>query len=350
MKTAIRLVTLVLLGGMVTLPVHASPVRVELRGCVTRNQVHPPASFNEDIVRRGDLGVVSFLVDSENFQSPAIVNTRGYVIDPASYTLTFYTATGTVVERLLNPYPGTPYFVLRNGDPVVDGFFVSTDDLGTPEIYLYLTERGRAIFQQTLETSYTENTLHSLDINDAIGTYGYTGLQRFYFTLVDTEVDALIFDYHTLTISPEPAPAPVEVPVDYQPGDCPNSLNLKHPDQIHAQMPVAILGTATLDVTQINPASVRLNGVSPSHWSLADVGTPFAPFVGKRDCDADCNASGPDGRMDLVLDFPRNTVGDAVCDPDAGQCVVLHLSGNLQDGTRIIGEDVARIAHPLPTH
>ena len=110
MKTAAKtLTTLVLLGVVATLPVQAAPVRIEIRGCMNETQVHPPASFNEDIVKRGDLVVASFLVDSENFQEPEInIPTRGYVIDPASYTLTFYAATGPVVEPLLVPYQARP--------------------------------------------------------------------------------------------------------------------------------------------------------------------------------------------------------------------------------------------------
>ena len=54
----------------------------------------------------------------------------------------------------------------------------------------------------------------------------------------------------------------IEVPVDIKPTSCPNPLNPKS----NGVVPVAILGTADFDVSQIDPASILLEGVAPLRW------------------------------------------------------------------------------------
>ena len=75
-------------------------------------------------------------------------------------------------------------------------------------------------------------------------------------------------------------PAVIEVAVDIRPGSCPNPLNCKS----KGVLPVAILGTAELDVTSIDPVTVRLAGAYPLRFELEDVATPFTPLTGKQDC------------------------------------------------------------------
>lgn len=76
-------------------------------------------------VNSGDLATLSFTVDSDNFVEGVPGDTRGYVIDQSSFSLSF--SSGPVVG-LMDPFPGgeTPYFTLVDGFPVSDGFFVST--------------------------------------------------------------------------------------------------------------------------------------------------------------------------------------------------------------------------------
>lgn len=151
----------------------------------------------------------------------------------------------------------------------------------------------------------------------------------------------------TETVGTAPAPCsvglPVIVPVDVRPGSCPNPLNCKS----KGILPVAILGTAAFDVIEIDPATVRLAGVSPLRWDYADVATPYEPVVGKQDCSTDCTSMGPDGYMDATLKFDSQEVlaalGEAVQD---GACIVAQLTGNLRESagaTEIVGEDVIRI-------
>ena len=77
---------------------------------------------------------------------------------------------------------------------------------------------------------------------------------------------------------------PTEVAIDIKPGSFPNSINLASAGVV----PVAILGSASFDATQVNPSTVTLAGAS-------------VKLIGKGDkyaCRADdANA---DGRPDLL--------------------------------------------------
>jgi hypothetical protein len=135
-----------------------------------------------------------------------------------------------------------------------------------------------------------------------------------------------------------PPPPEIEVPVDIHPTSCPNPLNTGSKGVI----PVAILGTDTFDVTQVDPATVMLEGVSPLRWSLEDVATPFVPYTGKE-LKCDCTTLGPDGYMDLVFHFNTQAVVAAIGPVSKGDVLVLQLTGNLKaefGGTPIAGEDV----------
>lgn len=150
-----------------------------------------------------------------------------------------------------------------------------------------------------------------------------------------------LFQLTSAAIIPPPD-GKIEVPVDIKPQSCPNPLNCRD----SGVLPVAILGTADFDVTQVDPASVRLEGVPPLRSALEDVATPFAPFTGKQDCQIDCTHAGPDGFLDLTLQFDTQEVLNAIGPVEDRACLVLQLTGNLKPefgGTPIVGEDVVRI-------
>jgi hypothetical protein len=132
---------------------------------------------------------------------------------------------------------------------------------------------------------------------------------------------------------------PPNVPVDIKPQSCPNPLNVKG----KGVLPVAILGTDEVDVTQVDPESVRLEGVASLRWDLEDVATPFGPpYVGKEDA-FDCTEEGPDGYMDLTLKFDTQEIVEALGEVEDGDVLVLELKGNLLDGGPFFGEDVVVI-------
>lgn len=131
----------------------------------------------------------------------------------------------------------------------------------------------------------------------------------------------------------------LEVPVDVKPMSCPNPINVTS----LGVLPVAILGTDELDVTTIDPASVKLAGVEPLRSSLEDVATPYEPFLNKPLNAYACTSYGPDGYLDLVLHFDMQMVVAAI-GPVADRAVIkLTIAGSLYDATPIIGEDVVRI-------
>lgn len=150
---------------------------------------------------------------------------------------------------------------------------------------------------------------------------------------------------------------PLDVPVhfDVKPGSCPNPINPKS----KGVLPAAILGSSDFDVKTIDPASVRLrlqgseDGVAPIRWSLEDVATPFESAEDKENCFSDCNTMGPDGYMDLTFKFDTQEVIEALGDFSAGQCLVLEVVGNLEDGQNggtILGEDVVSMLKAKPYH
>ena len=99
-------------------------------------------------------------------------------------------------------------------------------------------------------------------------------------------------------------------------------------------------------IHQVDPASVLLEGVAPLRWAYVDITTPFEPFLGKQDCTEDCDELCPDGILDLAFNFDRQEILAALGDVEDGECLVLHLTGNLKDefgGTPIFGEDVILI-------
>jgi len=125
------------------------------------------------------------------------------------------------------------------------------------------------------------------------------------------------------------------ISIDIKPGSCPNPLNTKS----RGVLPVAILGTADFDVLEVDPASVRLDGVAPLRSALEDVATPFVPFTGETDA-SDCTDEGADGFDDLNLKFTTRDIVAALGAVSDGDVLVLELTGNLLDGTPIVGEDV----------
>lgn len=133
-----------------------------------------------------------------------------------------------------------------------------------------------------------------------------------------------------------PPPGALEVPLDVKPGSCPNPLNNKS----QGKVPVAIAGTASLDVTKIDVSSVKLEGVSPLRSSISDVATPFSPFTGKKDCFAACTSANGDGIPDLVLHFDTQALFAALGPFSLRECRVVKLTGKLTDGTPFSGEDV----------
>jgi hypothetical protein len=134
----------------------------------------------------------------------------------------------------------------------------------------------------------------------------------------------------------EEARCVLDVAVDLKPGSCPNPFNL----QQRGVLPAAVLGAEGYDVEDVDPASIRLQGVAPLRWSLEDVGTPFDPFRDKSSCTEHCSTARADGLLDLTLKFDAREIAAALGFVTDGECRSLTLTGKLRNGLAIEGEDV----------
>jgi hypothetical protein len=147
-------------------------VDVTITGQVVFNAIGDPPLGD---VNSGNVVVMTFTVDSDNFTDGVPGDTRGYEIDQSSFSLIFDTP---LTLGLQDPFPAgqTPYFTLVEGFPVSDGFFVSTSPFSPGGVPL-----EQQPFQANLSLGYEGDTLDSLDILDALGAYGFDGLTSFGF-------------------------------------------------------------------------------------------------------------------------------------------------------------------------
>ena len=181
----------------------AEMVLVELRGIVEFNQVNAPPVGN---LTAGTEVLLSLMLDREEFTDSTTYPTRGYLI--SDFTLM---GGGTSIG-LASPYPAgaTPYFVLRDNDPAVDGFFIADSvdfpigvELDAPGIF--------GAFSHDFSVSYVGDTLGSLDLLDAVGTYGFGGLKSFNWVIDDGPFSPVGLVFDSMEISVVPAPAPLVV-------------------------------------------------------------------------------------------------------------------------------------------
>lgn len=138
-----------------------------------------------------------------------------------------------------------------------------------------------------------------------------------------------------------PPVSPLAVHLDVLPGNCTNPLNLRaagdagdNPNK-GGVLPVAVLGTSDFDVSDIDVASLQLEGITPLRHAYEDVAAPSG------DDDCECGDQGPDGYMDLTLKFRKSEIASALM-AGSGE-PKLHLSGSLLDGTAIEGSDCVQI-------
>ena len=177
--------------------ISGTPVQVEISGFVEFNQINDPPLAN---VGTGADATILFMLDTDLFANGAMFPTRGYQINNASFEL----AIDAELLGLQMPFPvgQRPYFILRDNDPAVDGFFLDVNpDAGFPA-GLPLEQLG--IFGQFMcnfSVTYGGSTLPSLDLLDAVGTYDFTGLSVFNFTIDDGPFNAMGLVFEQMTIA-----------------------------------------------------------------------------------------------------------------------------------------------------
>ena len=139
--------------------------------------------------------------------------------------------------------------------------------------------------------------------------------------------------------------------LDIKPGSCPNSFNRGN----HGVLPVAVVGTAAFDVTNVDLASLRLSradgiggSVAPLHGPpgphpvFEDVATPFEGEL------CDCHEATGDGTTDLSLKFDVDELVSALEleSLSPGALVELCVSGTTKDGTEFHACDCVRLVPP----
>jgi hypothetical protein len=229
---------------------------------------------------------------------------------------------------------------------IVDGSLDLFQALGAPLFQEYPTEYGEPIlmgFQlsgSSGEMITMENgpspvpffSIHPQYIDDG-GLIGFIAGGDWY-------IEFVIDDWQ---ISEESDMNTGAVPVDIKPWRCKNRINLKRK---WGYVWVGILGTEDLDVTQIDPASVMLEGVPASRWRYKDVTTPVEAATEQADCQQDCTNGSRDGYKDLILKFKKKKLIKALKAlgyVEHHGCYSLELSGEMKDGTHFGGEDVIHV-------
>ena len=132
----------------------------------------------------------------------------------------------------------------------------------------------------------------------------------------------------SLVLPPPPPPPPTaRAALDILPGDCPNEFKPRS----HGTIPMAILGSDVLAVSDIDVASLRLEGIiAPQRTSTEDVGQ------GLHSEGCDCPPAGTDGIADLELKFFASDLASMLGAPDSAGNVRLRVTGRLADGSPLV--------------
>lgn len=167
---------------------------IEVNGRVEFNSI---GSGPFSTVGVGEQATLSFRVDSDHFIDSPSFPTRGYLIDKTSWALAFESGTAS----LQNPYSGpNPMFVLRDNDPAVDGFLVSTS-VDFPQGVPLAIAGIFGPFENSFHVTYGGEELSSLDIAGAVGHYDFTGLTVFNWTIDDGPFNPLGLIFEDMTVT-----------------------------------------------------------------------------------------------------------------------------------------------------
>jgi hypothetical protein len=127
--------------------------------------------------------------------------------------------------------------------------------------------------------------------------------------------------------------------IDIKPQSCPNPLNVKS----KGVLPIAILGSDEVDVRDIDPATILMEGVPPLRWAYEDVAEPFPGEL------CDCWTEGPDGWEDLTVKFEKQAIVAALGDVNDRDTLRVTVTWDLYDGLSMEGSDcVIILKKPAP--
>lgn len=239
-----------------------------------------------------------------------------------------------------NTLPGTDVLVtLTDGDSVVTMNFdevltagstsVSISEQGPPLATGFRLGQPPVYYDISTTAAYSGNITVCLGYDPDTFQGPLTRLCLFHYvenqwvdctTHVDTENHIICGTVPSLSPFVVVEPTVINVQIDIKPGSYPNSINRNSKGVI----PVAILGSADFDVTQIEPLSLALAGMA---LNIQNKGTPQCSLE-------DVNK---DGFMDLVCKFVDGTITTSV------ETTTFVLTGTLLDGTSFEGSDEVRI-------
>lgn len=139
----------------------------------------------------------------------------------------------------------------------------------------------------------------------------------------------------------------VRAALDIKPGSCPNLFNIKVLDSGTLKNPrllnysvlsVALLGDSEFDVTQVDVATIELEGVAALGHNFEDIA---GPSPSQELCA--CPESGADGYMDMVLEFKESDITGVLISAEHGEEVLLTLVGRLMAGNPVVASDCVKI-------
>lgn len=301
---------------------------------------------------------------------------------PGPYLLRYaflYDGNGSVADCLPETYVTSPYSAADFQRPLVQvtgNYDDYASDVDGDGIYDYLTldvevivvnagsyamnarlmdESGNEIVWASTTESIPADQTHMLRLDfDAEAIYDHQVDGPYYvrdlylYNVANPGQSVYIYDAHTTgPYSYWQFGGLPPLPLDIKPGSCPNAFNA----QSHGVLPVAVMSTENVDVTEVDISTLlisRADGVGGMvaphegppgpHTVLEDVATPFDG----QPCD--CHELEGDGILDVSMKFKVDDLVEGL-DLDnlpGGSMVELVVTGNLVDGTPFIASDCIR--------
>ena len=107
--------------------------------------------------------------------------------------------------------------------------------------------------------------------------------------------------------------------------------------------PIAILGNQNFDVNDINPNTIKLNGISPIRWAYEDIGSPGQSINGF----VSSNTS-KDNIMDMTFKFNMQEFVQSLGSVNNGDIKQISLSGENNSHLNIMGSDCITVIGSIP--
>lgn len=118
--------------------------------------------------------------------------------------------------------------------------------------------------------------------------------------------------------------------VDVKPESCDNPININS----KGVFPVSIIGSIDLNVKDIVPSTIRMNGVVPEKTSISDIGGFY-----DKESFCDCDPKELDGIMDLDIKFNTQEIVPTLGEVSDGNKATVSITFETTDGKKWTGND-----------